>query len=108
RLNRNRRRFVGFAASGARHADEFVNLGRGRHTLRDDRSKLSETEGWPGALADRVADQDRGPIFLVQPFEPGGEVHRRAEYRVVHPLRGADIADNDVADMYSDADDKRS
>src|SRR5262249_23189840 len=57
----------------------------------------------PSPLADRLADEDRGPILLVQPFEAGCQINAIAQCRVIHALGRTHISHHGIAEMNAKA-----
>jgi hypothetical protein len=58
-------------------------------------------------LVDSLADEDRGPILLVQPFEACCQIHAIAQYRVIHALRRTHISHYGIAEMDAKANTER-
>src|SRR5438034_8481107 len=56
----------------------------------------------------RLADDQIDPVKLGQPFEPGGQVDRVAEQRIIEALLRAEIADAAFAGIDTDADMQRA
>src|SRR5256885_13488638 len=55
-------------------------------------------------LVDAVVDEDLVGVVLGEPLQAGGEVHRVADDRVLHPLLGPDVAGDRLAMADADAD----
>jgi hypothetical protein len=54
---------------------QLINARFHRHALGDNRGDGIEPKTILDAVADSLADEDRGPVFLVQPFEARSLVH---------------------------------
>src|SRR5207245_9145857 len=67
----------------------------------------TEAEMVRNAVMDRLTDENRRPVLLVQPLDAGRQIHAVAENRVLHPLRRTDIPDDGIADVNTDADGER-
>ena len=50
-----------------------------------------------------LADEDVRVKLLGRAFQPGGQVHAVAQHGEFHALRMANIADDDIAMIYTDA-----
>src|SRR6478672_4330901 len=59
------------------------------------------------AIADSLTDQDRRSVLLIQPFEARCQIYAVAQYRIFHPLRGAQIPDHRIAEMNTKTHDER-
>src|SRR6516162_11073163 len=87
--------------------DQLINAGFRRHALGDYRGDRVETKATLDPLADSLADEDLGPVFLVQPFEASCEIHAVAEHCIIHAILRAHIAHDRIAEMYAEANDER-
>src|SRR5580700_4661504 len=83
--------FVGEAVDGLRRAE----AGEGKFPKRHD----------PGAAisCERGRQHGRAPEFGGQPFQPGGQVHRRSDAGEVEAVDGTDIAVEQLANMQRQA-----
>src|SRR5262249_58042502 len=60
-----------------------------------------------GPLANSRADEDRGSVLLVQPFEASCEIHPFAQRGIIHSLRRPHIRHHGIPDMNAKANDER-
>ena len=66
---------------------QFVHAGLGGHALDQRGAEAVEAEPIRDAVADRLADEYRGALFLVEPFEPRCQIHAVAEHCVLHAFQ---------------------
>ena len=58
-------------------------------------------------LADSLADKDRGPVLLVQPFEARCQIHAVAQCGIIHALRRTHISHHGIPEMNAKANGER-
>src|SRR5581483_2014195 len=68
--------------------EKLVHLHTLTLSFHEDAVELAELEVVEHAAVNRLADDDRGPVLLVQAFEARGEVHTVTDRRVVESFRG--------------------
>src|SRR5262249_41225590 len=72
------------------------------------RAELNKAGGIFKLLEDCCRAHERIPELRRQAFEPGGDVHRVSDRRVIVACARADVADHGIARMQTDADGDRS
>ena len=54
-----------------------------------------------------IANKDRRPIRLVEPFEASSKIHAVAQYRIIHAFGRAHISHHGIPEMDANASDER-
>src|ERR1700730_1969506 len=87
--------------------DQLINPRFRRHPPADHRSDGVKAKTMLYPLADSLADEDRGPVLLVQPFEASCQIHAIAQCGIIHALGRAHISHHGIAEMNADANGER-
>src|ERR1700736_3207977 len=107
--SRKRGEVIGCAVEGASGNcfDQLIDARFRRHSLGDHRGNSLESKAMLDPVADSFADEDRGPVFLVQPFKASRQIHAVAQCGIIHPLRRTHISDHGIPEMNAKANGER-
>src|SRR3954447_6483553 len=83
-------------------ATEFEDPRRSAEPLRCYRRDSAELEMARRAQLNGFADQDRGPVLLVERLQASCEVHDRAQHRIRHAVSRSDGANDRLTRMQSE------
>src|SRR5215472_15006831 len=83
--------------------DQFINARFRRHPLGDHRGDNLKSKTVFCPLAYRFADEDRGPVLLVQTLKASRQVHAVPECCIIHTFRRPHVSHHRLSGMNAKA-----
>src|ERR1700680_1943252 len=88
--------------------DQLIDARFRRHPLSGYRGDGVESKAMLDPVVHSLADKDRRPILLVEPFEPSSKIHAVAQYRIIRAFGRAHISHHSIPEMDANASDERA